>query len=95
VPGLQGANKGPRAHLGRGCEPASGVNFLASRSVILSFYSVVNGGPREVLELEVREHPRSMLRNIDDGPLGGARAGGSELGDVDGGLAARSGSGHH
>jgi hypothetical protein len=49
---------------------------LAPRSVILSFYSVVNGGPREVPELEVRERPPSTLRNIDGGPPCGARVGG-------------------
>jgi hypothetical protein len=32
-------------------------------------------GPRQVPELEVRECPPSTLRNVDDGPLGGARAG--------------------
>jgi hypothetical protein len=29
-------------------------------------------GPREVLELKVRERPSSTLRNVDGGPLGGA-----------------------
>jgi hypothetical protein len=28
----------------------------------------VDGGPWEILELEVRERPPSMLRNVDDGP---------------------------
>jgi hypothetical protein len=37
VPGLQGTDRGPRAHLGTGCEPASGANFSAPRSVILNF----------------------------------------------------------
>jgi hypothetical protein len=32
-------------------------------------------GSREVPELEVRECPPSMLRNVDDGPLGGVGAG--------------------
>jgi hypothetical protein len=32
-------------------------------------------GPRQVPELEVRERPPSTLRNVDDGPLGGAGAG--------------------
>jgi hypothetical protein len=68
VPDLQGADKGPRAHLGRGCEPAGGANFLTTRSVILSFYSVVDDAstisvkmstaePREVPELKFWEHP--------------------------------------
>jgi hypothetical protein len=85
VPGLQGADRGPRAHLEKGCEPAGEANFLAPHSIILSFYSAVDDGPREVPELEVRERPPSMLRNIDSGPLGGAGAGGSEVRDVDGG----------
>jgi hypothetical protein len=33
-------------------------------------------GPREVIELEVRERPPSKLRNIDGGPPEGAEAGG-------------------
>jgi hypothetical protein len=31
--------------------------------------------PREVPELEIRERPPSTLRNVDDGPPGGAGAG--------------------
>jgi hypothetical protein len=99
VPGLQGADRCPRAHLGRGCEPAGGANFSAPRSVILSFYSAVDGGPREVPELEVRMRPPSTLRNVDGGPPRGAGAGGSEVGDIDDrsprGAGGRSGSGHH
>jgi hypothetical protein len=34
-----------RAHLVRGCEPVGGTNFSTPRSVILSFYSAVNGAP--------------------------------------------------
>jgi hypothetical protein len=30
--------------------------------------------PWEVAELEIRERPPSTLRNVDGGPLGGARA---------------------
>jgi hypothetical protein len=45
VSGLQGADRGPRAHLGRGCKPVGRANFLAPRSVILSLYSAVDGGP--------------------------------------------------
>jgi hypothetical protein len=30
--------------------------------------------PWEVLELEIRERPPSMLENVDGGPLGGAGA---------------------
>jgi hypothetical protein len=37
-----------------------------------------------VPELEVQERPPSTLRNVDGKPLGGARAGGSEVGDIDG-----------
>jgi hypothetical protein len=37
VPGLQGADRGPRAHLGRDYERVGGANFSASRSVILIF----------------------------------------------------------
>jgi hypothetical protein len=35
----------------------------------------IDGGPREVPELEIRERPPPTLRNIDGGPPGGARAG--------------------
>jgi hypothetical protein len=45
VPNIQGADRGHRAHLGRGCEPTGGVNFSTPRSVILSFYSAVDSGP--------------------------------------------------
>jgi hypothetical protein len=38
-----------------------------------------------VSELEVWARPPSTLRNVDSGPPGGARAIGSEVGDVDGG----------
>jgi hypothetical protein len=69
VPTFQGADRGPRAHLGRGCEPVGGSNFSVPHSVILSFYSAVDGGPQEVPELMVRECLPSMLRNNDDGPL--------------------------
>jgi hypothetical protein len=64
---LQGADRGPRAHLGRGCERTGGANFSAPRLVILSFYSAADGKPREVLELEVWKLETSMV-----GPLGGA-----------------------
>jgi hypothetical protein len=37
VPGLQGTDSGPLAHLGRGYEPAGGANSSVSRSVILNF----------------------------------------------------------
>jgi hypothetical protein len=53
VPGLQSVDRGLRAHLRRGCEPVGGANFLTPRSVILSFYSAVDDGPREAAELEV------------------------------------------
>jgi hypothetical protein len=76
VPDLQGADRGPRAHLGRGCEPAGGTNFSLPHSVILSFYLAVDGGPWEVPELEIRERPLSTLRNIDGRLPGGAGAGG-------------------
>jgi hypothetical protein len=66
VPGLQGADRGLRVHLVRGCEPVGGANFLTPLSVILSFYSAVDGEPREVLELEVQKLETSMA-----GPLGG------------------------
>jgi hypothetical protein len=48
VSGLQGFDRGLQAHLGRGCEPVGGANFLTPRSVILSFYSAVDDGPREL-----------------------------------------------
>jgi hypothetical protein len=62
------------------------------RSVILSFYSAVDGEPRELSELEVRARPPSGLREVPKleiqkletsmvGPLGGAGG--------------RSDSGHH
>jgi hypothetical protein len=99
VPGLQGVDRGPQEHLRRGCEPAGGANFLAPRSVILSFYSAVDGGSWEVPELEVRARPPSTVRNIDERPPGGAGAGGSKVGDVDGGppggAGGRSSSGDH
>jgi hypothetical protein len=68
VPGFQGADRGPRAHLRRCCEPVGGTNFLAPRLIILSLYSSIDGvnmktstaGPREVPELKVRERPPSM-----------------------------------
>jgi hypothetical protein len=40
-----GCRQRPRAHLGRGCEPAGGANFSVPHSVILSFYSAVDGAP--------------------------------------------------
>jgi hypothetical protein len=99
VLGLQGADRGLRAHLGRDCEPAGGANFSVPRLVILSFYSSVDGGPWEVPELEVRERLPSTLRNVDGGAPGGVGAVGSEVGDVDGwppgGGSDRFGSGHH
>jgi hypothetical protein len=36
VPGLQGTDSGPRAYLGRGCEPTGGVNSSTPRSIILN-----------------------------------------------------------
>jgi hypothetical protein len=45
VPGLQVTDRGPRAHLGRGCEPAGGANSSVPRSIILTFYLTVDGGP--------------------------------------------------
>jgi hypothetical protein len=33
VPGSQGTDSGPWAHLGRGCEPAGGANILSPRSL--------------------------------------------------------------
>jgi hypothetical protein len=41
----------PTSHLGRGCEPAGGANFLAPHSVILSFYLAVDGGPRDPVDI--------------------------------------------
>jgi hypothetical protein len=35
----------------------------------------VNDAPWEVPELKIRECPPSTLRNVEDGPLGGAGAG--------------------
>jgi hypothetical protein len=60
VPGLEGADSGPRAHLGRGCEPAGGANFSAPRSVILIF----------LLGSQRRAH--HQRENVDGGPPGGA-----------------------
>jgi hypothetical protein len=62
VPGLQGADSGPRPHLGRGCEPAGGANFSAPRSIILIF---LLGSRRRV------HHQRE---NVDGGPPGGTGA---------------------
>jgi hypothetical protein len=46
-------------------------------------------GPREVSELVIREHPPSMLRNVNGGPPGvlatGSAATITEVEDVDGG----------
>jgi hypothetical protein len=36
VPGLQGTDSGPRAHLRRGCKPAGGVNSSVPRLVTLN-----------------------------------------------------------
>jgi hypothetical protein len=58
---------------------------LVPHSVILSFYSAVDGGPQEVLELMVWECLPSMLRNIDGGPPGGVGAGGLNVREIDGG----------
>jgi hypothetical protein len=63
-----GCRQRPRAHLGRGCEPAGEANFSVPRSVVLSFYSTVDdastinektstAGLREVPELKVWERP--------------------------------------
>jgi hypothetical protein len=89
VPDLQGADRGPWAHLERGCEPIGEANFSAPRSVILNFLLAsqrrapggagtdglgaptinakkrINGGPREVPELEIQKLETSMA-----GPLG-------------------------
>jgi hypothetical protein len=37
VPGPQGTDSGPRAHLERGCEPTGGANSLTPRLVTLNF----------------------------------------------------------
>jgi hypothetical protein len=79
VPDLQGANRGPRAHLGRGYEPAGGANFSTPRSIILSFYSAVEGAPttnvktsttspREMPELKVQERPPSTRKHRQRAP---------------------------
>jgi hypothetical protein len=68
VPIFYDVDRGPRAHLERGCEPTGGANFSTSRSVILSFYSAVDSaptinvktltaGPWEVPKLKVWERP--------------------------------------
>jgi hypothetical protein len=60
VPGFQGADRGPRTHLGRGCEPAGGANFSVPRSVILIFL------------LDSRRRAHHQCENVDGGPPGGA-----------------------
>jgi hypothetical protein len=40
-----GCRQRPPGPLGRGCEPVGGTNFSTHRSVILSFYSAVDGAP--------------------------------------------------
>jgi hypothetical protein len=96
VPGPHGTDSGPRAHLGRGNEPAAGANYsaparlstlcLAVEAISFIFTSLVVQGPEktftknhaahsdpcEVPKLEIHERPASTLRNVDDGPLGGA-----------------------
>jgi hypothetical protein len=62
VPGLQGADRGPRAHLKRGGKPTGGANFLAPRSIILIF----------LLDSRWRAHHKR--ENVDDGLPGGAGA---------------------
>jgi hypothetical protein len=62
VPGLQGTDSGPRAHLGRGCEPAGGANFSAPCSAILIFL------------LGSRRRAHHQCENVDGGPPGGAGA---------------------
>jgi hypothetical protein len=62
VPGLQGTDSGPQAHLGRGCEPAGGAKFSVPRSVILIFL------------LGSRRYAHHQRENVDDGPPIGARS---------------------
>jgi hypothetical protein len=63
VPDLQGVDRGPRAYIRRGCEPAGGANFLAPCLVVLLFTRHSTVDPQDVLELEDRERPPSTLRN--------------------------------
>jgi hypothetical protein len=82
VPDLQGADRGPRAHLRRAYEPAGGANFSAPARLSKLFTRQLTAGPREVSELEVYERPPSTLRNeLTTSPLWGATG--------------RSGRGHH
>jgi hypothetical protein len=77
VPGIQGIDRGPRSHLGRGYEPTGWANSSVPHSIILNFLlGSRHAGPQEVPELEVWERPLSTLRTIDGGPPGGAEAGG-------------------
>jgi hypothetical protein len=74
VPGLQGANRGPRAHLERGCEPTGGPIFGVPLSYLELFSWQSTAGPWELPELVIQECPTSTLRNINGGPPGGAEA---------------------
>jgi hypothetical protein len=62
VLGLQGADRGPQAHFGRGCEPIGGANFSTPYSVILIFL------------LGSRRRAHHQCENVDGRPSGGARA---------------------
>jgi hypothetical protein len=59
---------------GKAVNPQVGPIFCAPLSYLDLFTRQSTTGPREVLELEVQEGPPSTLRNIDDGPMGGAGA---------------------
>jgi hypothetical protein len=100
VPGLQGVDIGPRAHLRRGYKPAGGANFSVPHSVILNF---LLGSRRRAPRGAGAGGPRGPTINakkrVDSGPPEGFGARGPVVGDVDGGplggASGRSGSGHH
>jgi hypothetical protein len=59
--------------------------FFGALSVILTFYSAVNGGPPGGAEAEDPGAPTiNAKKRVDGGPPGGAGAGDPEVGDVDG-----------
>jgi hypothetical protein len=85
VPSFQGADRGPRAHLRRGCEPTGGANFSVPHSVILIFLlgsrwhahhqpENVNGGPPRGAGAEGPAAATTEVEDVDGGPKGGAGA---------------------
>jgi hypothetical protein len=62
------------------CLAIEGIAFISTSVVVqepkktFTDKRVAHSAPWEMPELDIRERPPSTLRNIDGGPLGGARA---------------------